>query len=125
MTDEPFRLEMHDDIAVVRPCGRIALDHVIARITAAIESARRQGIRKMLLVTTQLEDLRAPGDGTRVFLSREWALAAGGTVNIAVVARPELIDPQKIGVIVAKNFGASVDVFTAEADALAWLQRIR
>lgn len=59
-----------------------------------------------------------------MFLARDWATAAGGAVSSAVVAHPEMIGPHKIGVIVAKNFGASTDVFTSQADALAWLERI-
>jgi hypothetical protein len=38
-----------------------------------------------------------------------------------MVARPELIDPEKIGVLMAQNRGATGDVFTTEAAALAWL----
>jgi hypothetical protein len=40
---------------------------------------------------------------------------------VALVARPELIDPQKIGVLMAQNRGVLGDVFTNEADALLWL----
>lgn len=119
MTDASFLAEMLDDIAVVRPRGCMTLEQAIPRITAAIGAARAQGVRKLLLVTTQLEGLRAPGDGTRVFMSREWAVAAGGTVSIAVVARPEMIDSQRIGIVVPNGFGASAEVFTLEADALA------
>ena len=42
-----------------------------------------------------------------------------------MVARPELIDPEKIGVLMAQNRGASGDVFTTEAAALAWLDAQR
>jgi hypothetical protein len=31
------------------------------------------------------------------------------------------MDPQKPGVIVARNFGATADAFTSEADAISWL----
>ncbi len=34
---------------------------------------------------------------------------------------PEIIDPQKIGVLMAQNRGVNGDVFTNETDALAWL----
>jgi hypothetical protein len=37
------------------------------------------------------------------------------------VARAEIIDPQKIGAMMAQNRGANGDVFTSEMDALAWL----
>ena len=38
-----------------------------------------------------------------------------------IVARTELIDPQKIGVLMVQNRGATSEVFTNEADALKWL----
>ena len=37
------------------------------------------------------------------------------------MARPELIDPQKIGVLMLQNRGGSGDVFSNETEALAWL----
>jgi hypothetical protein len=37
------------------------------------------------------------------------------------VAKAGMIDPQKLGVMVARNFGAIADAFTSEADAVAWL----
>ena len=45
----------------------------------------------------------------------------GGALRVAIVARPELIDPQKTGVLMAQNRGVNGDVFEHEADALAWL----
>ena len=42
-------------------------------------------------------------------------------MRVALVARPELIDPQKIGVLMFQNRGGNGDVFTNEADAIAWL----
>ena len=38
-----------------------------------------------------------------------------------MVVRAEIIDPQKIGVVMAQNRGVSGDVFTSEAAAIAWL----
>jgi len=37
------------------------------------------------------------------------------------VTREEIIDPQKIGVLMAQNRGVSGDVFGSETEALAWL----
>ena len=38
-----------------------------------------------------------------------------------MVARAEVVDPQKIGVLMMQNRGGNGDVFTNENDALAWL----
>ena len=54
-------------------------------------------------------------------MATKWAQTAGAALRVALVARPELIDPQKIGVLMMQNRGGNGDVFTNEADALAWL----
>jgi len=46
-------------------------------------------------------------------------------VQIAVIARPEMIDPQKFGIVVATNFGALANAFASEAEALDWLRTTR
>ena len=40
-------------------------------------------------------------------------------------SREELIDPDRIGVVMAQNRGVSRNVFTNEAHAIAWLGRQR
>jgi hypothetical protein len=49
---------------------------------------------------------------------------AAGAVRIAVVAKPEMIDPHMFGITVANNRGLISDAFTSEADALAWLKSL-
>jgi hypothetical protein len=51
----------------------------------------------------------------------KWAESAGSALQVAMVARAEFIDPEKIGVLMAQNRGASGDVFTSEVAAIAWL----
>ena len=57
----------------------------------------------------------------RYALASKWAESAGASLRVAMVARAELIDPQKIGVLMAQNRGVTGDVFTTEAAAIAWL----
>jgi len=119
----PGSFAIDGDIAIWKPAAALSLDRAIRLIEAAIGSARENGLRKMLVDTTGLDGFEPPSVPARHELARLWAGAAGGVLRIAFVARPEMIDPQKFGVIVAKNFGADVDVFASEADALAWLRR--
>jgi hypothetical protein len=51
----------------------------------------------------------------------KWAESGGFGLTVAMVARSELIDPDKIGLLMAQNRGATGDVFATEAAALAWL----
>ena len=119
--DEAPRFEMREGIAVFRPMGQVRLERAIVLIREAIEAARGRGIRKLMIVTSGLEGLGPLQFGDRAYMARAWAEAAGRLVQIALVARPELIDAEKFGVIFARNFGISVDSFVTEAEALAWL----
>jgi hypothetical protein len=115
-------LDMVGDIAVFRPRASMPIDQAIWLVKSAIESAREQQIRKLLVVASGLEGFESPSIATRHMLAREWAGAAGGAVQIAVVAKPEMIDPQKFGVVVAAQFGALTNAFATEADAITWLR---
>jgi hypothetical protein len=53
-------------------------------------------------------------------MATEWASIARG-LRLAVVARAELIDPERFGITVARNRGLSANVFTSEAEAIDWL----
>jgi hypothetical protein len=44
---------------------------------------------------------------------------------MALVTRPERIDPEKFGRIVAANLGCIIEVFTSEEDALNWLETLK
>lgn len=116
----PF--EMIGDIAIFRPSGTVSLEQAIDLVKSAIAAARERGVRKLLIVLSGLDGFESPGIATRHYLSRQWAGASAGIIHLAFVPKAEMIDPEKFGVMVAKNFGASADVFTSEADALAWLQ---
>ncbi len=92
-------------------------------VTSAITYAREQELRKLMVVTTGLTGFDPPDITARYFFVHEWARAAGGRVFVVLVARPEMIDPQKFGVTVAGNAGLTGDVFESEEEARAWLQR--
>jgi hypothetical protein len=119
---KPEQLEILADHSIFRPTGQISLDAAVQLVTSAITFAREQHIRKLMVVTTGLTGFKPPDIVTRYFFIHEWARAAAARVCVAVVARPEMIDPQKFGIIVAANAGLISDVFESEEKALAWLQ---
>ena len=114
--------EVVGDLAVCRLSGRVSFEQASAMRCSAIHCARERGIQKLLLVTSDLALFRPPNLGDRYFRAEACAKSAAGQVCVAVVARPELIDPQKFGVTVARNYGMVTDVFTSEAEALTWLE---
>ena len=46
-------------------------------------------------------------------------------IRLAVLGTEPMIHPDRFGELVARNRGADARVFTAEAEALAWVRRLR
>jgi hypothetical protein len=111
-----------DGIAVFRPVGRRTLQQGVVLLRDVIARANAQRIRKLMLVITEVTGYEIPSLAMRSSIVREWADAAGGGVSIAVVCRPEYIDPQKFGIKVATSLGMIADVFESESEAMDWLR---
>ena len=114
--------QIFPDYAEYRPRATVTLDEGVRLATAAIKHAREQEQRKLLLDLSGLTGFESPGLGKRYFVVEEWARAAQGYVSMAVVLRPEMIDPQKFGITVAANNSQVVDVFGTREEALEWLR---
>ncbi len=111
--------------AVFRPTGEVSLAQAVQLVTSALVAAREQQIKKLLVVGTGLTGFEPPSISNRYFLMQEWARAAQGSVCVAMVIKPELIDAQKFGVTVGENAGLRNNVFASEQEALAWLQNLK
>jgi hypothetical protein len=92
-------------------------------IAEAIVTTRERGLRRLLLDITGLTGFEPPSVGARYQLMHRWADAAQGVVRVGCVSRPEMIDPQRLGVLAATNAGLELDVFLTEEEALRWLER--
>jgi hypothetical protein len=104
-----------------RPIAHVSFEQAIAMVAEAMRKARELGLADLLVNTTGLTGFTPPSVFARYGMATEWAQAASSALRVALVARPELIDPQKIGVLMVQNRGGAGDVFDNEADALAWL----
>ena len=93
----------------------------MALVEQAIRYARENKIPKLFFNGLQLTGLRSPTLPERYFFSRQFAAAAQGKVQMALVIEAHLIDPEKFGIQVARNAGMNADVFDNESDALAWM----
>jgi len=113
--------QVNGDHAVFRPSGETSFEDAAAMVAEAIVLARAQNLKRLLADTSAWTGFRPPSITARFFAVKKWASAAGGRVRVAVVARPEMIDPHKFGVTVARNSGLMGDVFASESEALAWL----
>ncbi len=117
------KIEVTGDCAYYRPAGKVTLAQAAELVDQSIVFARDRRIPKLLVNCTQLTGFPSPSLPERYFMVHGWAKTAQGLVQIAMVVRAEMIDPEKFGITVALNAGLTADVYPNEAEALAWLLR--
>ena len=83
--------------------------------------ARQRGIQLLLIDTTQLTGFGPPHLLDRFELARRCAEAADSKVEVAFVARSEMIDPDRFETAVARNRGFWAEMFDRESEAERWL----
>ena len=120
-TDEPVDFFQEEGRGLYRPTGCVSFDEAVDLVRDAIAVARRNGLRHLLVDTTELTGFASPDTFERFLAVVEWVKEARSGVRLAMVARPEMIHPQKFGVLVAANRGLVSNIFTTEAEARAWL----
>jgi hypothetical protein len=120
-TPLPEYLSLDEHYASYRPLGEVTLDKAVEMVNEAILFCRRNGIRGMLINLTRISGFPPPSMAERFMFIKQWAETAGGQLVVSMVAPPEMIDPDKIGITMAGNRGLFAEVFTDEADAIEWL----
>lgn len=118
---DPAHFVLERGHGTYRPIGNVTFEEVVALVRAAIAAARRHQLGDLLVDTTALNGFPSPDCFERFLAAVEWAQEAAGGVRLAMVARAEMIDPQKLGVLVASNRGMISNIFPTEAEARAWL----
>lgn len=104
-----------------RPMARVTLERGLDLMAAATRAARDRGLKDLLINTIGFSGYDIPTVFDRYGWATRLAASAGPGLRVATVVRPEVFDPQKIGVVMAQNRGATTEIFTSEAEALAWL----
>jgi len=104
-----------------RLSGHGSLEEAGSKVIEAITFSREQGMRKLLIDTTNWTGHESPTTTERFNLAAAFTTAAGSAVKLAMVVRPEMMDPEKFEVRVATNRGLIGNVFDSEKEALAWL----
>ena len=119
--DDPDNFVLEEGRGLYRPVGAVSFDEAVALVRAAIAAARRRHVRNLLVDTTALTGFSSPNTFERFLAAVAWAEESRGGVHLAMVARAEMIHPQKFGALVAANRGLVSNIFTTEAEARAWL----
>ena len=117
----PEHFEVLEGYCSYRLSGHGRLAEAASKVIEVITFAREQGTRKLLIDTTRWTGHKSPDTVERYQFAQIFAEAAGPAVKLAMVVRPEMMDPDKFEVTVAKNRGLVGNVFDSEKDALAWL----
>ncbi len=123
--DELADFVLEEGRGFYRPVGSVSFDEAVALVSAAVSATRRNQAQELLVDTTALTGFLSPNTIQRFFAAVEWAAEASGCLRLAMVARAEMIDPQKFGVTVAANRGLVSNIFTTEVEARAWLATLR
>jgi len=117
----PEHFEVMEGYCCYRLSGQGPLAEAAGKVIEAIEFSREQGMRNLLIDTTNWTGHDSPDTLERFTWASAFAQAARSTVKLAMVVRPELMDPEKFEVTVARNRGLMGNVFDSERAALAWL----
>jgi hypothetical protein len=105
-----------------RPSGSVTFEQGLELMSGAVRWARQEQLPDILIDIRGLTLVGPLTTFMRYELGRRLAEVSGGVVRVAIVANASLIDPQKIGALVAQNRGMNADVFASETDAIKWLE---
>jgi hypothetical protein len=119
--DDTEGLLIENGRAFYRPTGAVSFDQCVALVRAVIDEACNCGARELLVDTTELTGFESPTEFHRFLAALNWAEAARGRLHLAMVARPEMIHPERVGVSVAAEHGLVSNIFPTHSGARAWL----
>ena len=104
-----------------RMSGHGPLAEAANKVIEVIAFSRENGVQKLLVDTTKWTGHDSPNTFERYQVAAAFTEAAGSSIKMAMVVRPEMMDPDKFEVTVARNRGLIGNVFDSEQEALAWL----
>ena len=110
-----------EDYTIFRPSAELSFDEAIELVSDGISFTASRQIVRLLIDSTSLTGFPSPTTWQRFQLAERAAAAALPGLRLAVVARPELIDPSRFGVTVARNRGLFGNVFSSVPEAIEWL----
>lgn len=110
-----------DEYVMFRPSAELSFDEAVGLVFHGISFTASRQIARLLIDSTSLAGFPSPTILQRFQMAERWAAAACPGLRLAVVARPELIDPSRFGVTVARNRGLFANVFPSMPEAIEWL----
>ena len=120
-------MEVKSGYLLVSCHGEFAGSGLLEIHRQALDRAKQEGLRAILVDATRLEQRVAPTTIARFGLGK--ALAAlqrdrGSWIPVAFVGKEPLIDPQRLGETAAINRGGRARVFDSVEDAEDWIRAL-
>jgi hypothetical protein len=116
----PVDFENCEGYACFRPTGEVTFNEAVVIIGNAISQAEDKDLKRLLVVTTSMRGFPYPTSSERYYMADQWAARARGLI-LSMVARAEVIDPLRFGIMVARKKGLMANVFDSENEAVEWL----
>jgi hypothetical protein len=108
------------DHARIKLPADISFIQAVELIKNAVTHCRQHNHTRLLIDSTAMQ-IEIPTTAERFVFVTEVAKVSQAYVRIVVVARSEIIDPNRFGNTVAANRNLSANIFATEVEALAWL----
>ena len=115
-----FQIEEMPDYLAAKFTGTGAAEEIWRQFEVIVEHCKRANKNKLLLDSTEtygkisLADRYHLGDVAEIFMYYK-------LIKVAVVSRPEQLDPRRFAEMVARNRWVNARVFTSVEDAEKWL----
>lgn len=113
-----------ENYALFQPVGELTKEQAIGSVDEAVLYCRENGIGGLVADITRATGLPKPSVAEVFLFITKWAATAQGEVAVAMVAPPQMITTDKIGIIVAMNRGMQSEIFNSEAEAVKWIKSV-
>jgi len=113
-----------DKIRSYRLQGTRTFPQAVDDVDQCLREAFESGARRVLIDIRELVGFAKPDVVARIGMIRRWADTAQGRVKMAIVSRAEIIDDERIGVVLAQSLGFDGNVFEYEEEACLWLEQL-
>ena len=114
-----LQMEQMPGYLVARFTGAGAPDERPQQAELIAGHCKRTNNDKLLVDTTGVDLKISLAD--RFFAGKRWRIFASRGIKVALVSRPEQIDPGKFAILVAQNRGVTIETFTNFQAAEEWL----
>lgn len=116
-----IQIEQNETRVAARLYGSGLVGEVTQFYPQMLAACEQAGAKKLLLDLARVRVVLSLQD--RYELGNRAGIFARSSIKVAVVAAPGQLDPERFGLVVAKNRGVNALVFTDEAEAEAWLEK--